>query len=287
MKAKILDGKACATKVKRRVKEEVSTLKSEEGILPHLVTILVGDDLSSKIYLKKKHESCSEVGIESKNIQLPKDSTQDQVIEALDELNRDKEINGILVQLPLPKQISPEKVIETISPTKDVDGLTPYNVWQASYKKDTLLPCTPKGIVNLLQYNGISIAGENAVILGRSNLVGKPLQLLLTNLDATVTLCHSRTKNLTEQTRRADILVAAVGSRPDFIVAADMIKEGAVVVDVGMNMIEGTLCGDVDFAAAAEKASYITPVPGGVGPMTVATLLENVLKATVLQTKRT
>ena len=287
MKAKILDGKACATKVKRRVKEEVSTLKSEEGILPNLVTILVGDDLSSKIYLKKKHESCSEVGIESRSIQLPKDSTQDQVIEVLDELNRNKEINGILVQLPLPKQISPEKVIETISPTKDVDGLTPYNVWQALYKKDTLLPCTPKGIVNLLQYNGISIAGENAVILGRSNLVGKPLQLLLTNLDATVTLCHSSTKNLTEQTRRADILVAAVGSRPDFIVAADMIKEGAVVVDVGMNMIEGTLCGDVDFKAAASKASYITPVPGGVGPMTVATLLENVLKATVLQTKRT
>ena len=278
MKATILDGKACAAEVKSRVKAKVDKLKSE-GIFPVLATVLVGNNPSSKIYLGKKHESCSQVGIKSENIQLPDDSSEAVVVKLVEKLNRDEKIHGILVQLPLPNGIRSHKVIETISPLKDVDGLNPYNIGQITYRRETLIPCTPKGVVTLLEHNNIPIAGQNIVILGRSNLVGKPLQLLLTNLDATVTLCHSKTKKLAEESSRADILVSAVGTRPSFITTADMIKEGAVVIDVGINLVNGKICGDVDFDGVVNKASYITPVPGGVGPMTVATLLENTLIA--------
>lgn len=286
MTAKILDGKACATEIKRRIKEEIKSL-GDESVVPKLVTLLVGDDPSSKLYLRKKHESCKEVGIVSENIHLPEDSTEDEVLNVVNRLNVDEEVTGVLVQLPLPNQISAHRVTETLSPAKDVDGLTPYNIGQITYRKGALLPCTPKGIVTLLKYNDIPITGQDTVIVGRSNLVGKPLQLLLTNLDATVTLCHSKTKNLLEHTINADMLVAAVGTRPHFLVEADAVREGAVVIDVGMNMVNGKLCGDVDFDAVAEKALHITPVPGGIGPMTVATLLENAVLAAALQAKKT
>lgn len=280
----IMDGKALAEEVKARVRIEVNKL-IKSGIKPTLATILVGDDPASISYVKAKHKNCGDVGINSQNYQLPKESSEDDVLRLIERLNNEKDVNGILVQLPLPSHIDSYKVIERINPIKDVDGLHPENLGKIFHKKAELIPCTPKGIMALIEKYGINVKGKNAVIVNRSNLVGKPLYHLLLNNDATVTMCHTKTRNIVDHMRNADILITAVGHRPEFVVTSDMVKEGAVVIDVGMNRVEGKLCGDVDFNSVIEKASYITPVPGGVGPMTVAMLLENTLIATNLQIK--
>ncbi|MCS7115968.1 MAG: bifunctional methylenetetrahydrofolate dehydrogenase/methenyltetrahydrofolate cyclohydrolase FolD [Nitrososphaerota archaeon] len=281
----IMDGKALAEEVKARVRIEVNR-SIKDGIRPTLATILVGDDPASISYVKAKHKSCEDVGIRSQNYHLPKESSEDDILRLIESLNKAKDIHGILVQLPLPSHIDPYKVIEKIDPVKDVDGLHPENLGKLFHKKGDLIPCTPKGIMALLKKYNIEVRGKNAVIVNRSNLVGKPLYHLLVNDDATVTICHTKTRNIVEHMRNADILVTAVGRRPEFVVTSDMVKEGAIVIDVGMNRIEGKLCGDVDFNSVIEKVSYITPVPGGVGPMTVAMLLENTLIAMNLQTRK-
>jgi len=299
MTAKIMDGKKIAEEVKANIKREVDSLRFR-GISPCLATILIGDDPASQTYVRIKHKSCEEVGILSKNLQLPSDAKQEEAIKLIEALNEDPNVHGILIQLPIPGSIDGYELVERIHPEKDVDGLHPYNRGKASYKKCDLIPCTPKGIMVMLAYYKIELQGKHAVIINRSNLVGKPLyglmsnvdplqmlflntDMLLLNSDATVTLCHSKTRNLEEFTRDADILVSAVGRRPEFIITEDMVKDGAVVIDVGVNKIEGKLCGDTDFEKVAQKASYITPVPGGVGPMTVAMLLHNTLIASAKQ----
>jgi len=295
MNARIMDGKKIAEEVKANIKREVDSLRAK-GISPCLATILIGDDPASQTYVRIKHKSCEEVGIVSKNLQLPSDAKQEEAFKLIEALNEDPDVHGILVQLPIPGDIDGYELVERIRPDKDVDGLHPYNTGKVSYKKCDLIPCTPKGIMVMLAYYKIELQGKHAVIINRSNLVGKPLYGLMSNIDplqmlflntdmlflnsdATVTVCHSKTRNLEEFTRDADILVSAVGRRPEFIVAEDMVKDGAVVIDVGSNKVEGKLCGDVDFEKVAQKASYITPVPGGVGPMTVAMLLHNTLIA--------
>ena len=299
MTAKIMDGKKIAEEVKANIKREVDSLRFR-GISPCLATILIGDDPASQTYVRIKHKSCEEVGILSKNLQLPSDAEQEEAIKLIEALNEDPNVHGILIQLPIPGSIDGYELVERIHPEKDVDGLHPYNRGKASYKKCDLIPCTPKGIMVMLAYYKIELQGKHAVIINRSNLVGKPLyglmsnvdplqmlflntDMLLLNSDATVTLCHSKTRNLEEFTRDADILVSAVGRRPEFIITEDMVKDGAVVIDVGVNKIEGKLRGDTDFEKVAQKASYITPVPGGVGPMTVAMLLHNTLIASAKQ----
>jgi len=299
MTAKIMDGKKIAEEVKANIKREVDSLRSR-GVSPCLATILIGDDPASQAYVRLKHKSCEEVGIISKNLQLPSGAEQEEAVELIEALNKDPSVHGILVQLPIPGNIDGYELVERIDPDKDVDGLHPYNTGKASYKKCELIPCTPKGIMVMLAYYKIELQGKHAVIINRSNLVGKPLyglmsnvdplqmlflntDMLLLNSDATVTLCHSKTRNLEEFTRDADILVSAVGRRPEFMITEDMVKDGAVVIDVGVNKIEGKLRGDVDFEKVAQKASYITPVPGGVGPMTVAMLLHNTLIASAKQ----
>jgi len=299
MTAKIMDGKKIAEEVKANIKREVDSLRFR-GISPCLATILIGDDPASQTYVRIKHKSCEEVGILSKNLQLPSDAKQEEAIKLIEALNEDPNVHGILIQLPIPGSIDGYELVERIHPEKDVDGLHPYNRGKASYKKCDLIPCTPKGIMVMLAYYKIELQGKHAVIINRSNLVGKPLyglmsnvdplqmlflntDMLLLNSDATVTLCHSKTRNLEEFTRDADILVSAVGRRPEFIITEDMVKDGAVVIDVGVNKIEGKLRGDTDFEKVAQKASYITPVPGGVGPMTVAMLLHNTLIASAKQ----
>jgi len=299
MTAKIMDGKKIAEEVKANIKREVDSLRSR-GVSPCLATILIGDDPASQIYVRLKHKSCEEVGIVSKNLQLPPNAKQEEVIKLIESLNEDSDVHGILIQLPIPGFIDGYELVERIHPDKDVDGLHPYNSGKASYKKCDLIPCTPKGIMAMLAYYKIDLEGKHAVIINRSNLVGKPLyslmsnvdplqmlflntDILLLNSDATVTVCHSKTRNLPEFTRDADILVSAVGRRQEFIVTQEMVKDGAVVIDVGVSKIEGKLCGDVDFEEVAQKASYITPVPGGVGPMTVAMLLHNTLIASAKQ----
>ena len=299
MNARIMDGKKIAEEVKANIKREVDSLRFR-GISPCLATILIGDDPASQTYVRIKHKSCEEVGILSKNLQLPSDAKQEEAIKLIEALNEDPNVHGILIQLPIPGSIDGYELVERIHPEKDVDGLHPYNRGKASYKKCDLIPCTPKGIMVMLAYYKIELQGKHAVIINRSNLVGKPLyglmsnvdplqmlflntDMLLLNSDATVTLCHSKTRNLEEFTRDADILVSAVGRRPEFIITEDMVKDGAVVIDVGVNKIEGKLRGDTDFEKVAQKASYITPVPGGVGPMTVAMLLHNTLIASAKQ----
>jgi len=301
MTAKIMDGKKIAEEVKAGIKREVDSLRSR-GVSPCLATILIGDDPASQTYVRIKHKSCEEVGIASKNLQLHTDAKQEEVIELIESLNKDSNVHGILIQLPIPGNVDGYELVERIHPDKDVDGLHPYNTGKASYKKCDLIPCTPKGIMVMLAHYKIELQGKHAVIINRSNLVGKPLyslmsnvdplqmlflntDMLLLNSDATVTVCHSKTRNLEEFTQDADILVSAVGRRPEFMITEDMVKDGAVVIDVGVNKIEGKLCGDVDFEKVAQKASYITPVPGGVGPMTVAMLLHNTLIASAKQVK--
>lgn len=274
----ILDGKNLAKKIKSEIKEEVAQLKAKTGKAPGLAIVLVGENPASKIYVNSKIKGCKEIGIESFAHFLPEDVTEEKLLTIIDELNRDERVNGILVQLPLPAHINEQKVIAAIALEKDVDGFKPENLGLLFLNdKRSLHSCTPAGIMRLLDEYKIDLCGLDAVIVGRSNIVGKPLAGLFINRSATVTLCHSRTKNLKEKTRNADVVVMAVGKAK--LLTEDMVKDGAIIVDVGINRTESGLVGDVDFEKVAPKAKYITPVPGGVGPMTVAMLFHNTLKA--------
>ena len=268
-----IDGKAIAASVRAEVAEEVSKLK-EQGITPGMAVVIVGDDPASRIYVNNKKKACAEVGIYSEEYALPADTTQEALTALVKELNGRKDINGILVQSPLPKGLDEKAVVETIDPNKDVDAFHAVNVGKIMIGDFDFLPCTPAGIIELLDRSGVEIEGKHCVVVGRSNIVGKPMAMLLLHRNGTVTICHSRTRNLAEICREADILVAAVG-KANFI-TADMIKPGAAVIDVGMNRDENRkLCGDVDYAEAEKVAGWITPVPGGVGPMTIAMLMKN------------
>ena len=275
--AVILDGKAVSAKVKEEVKEEVEALK-KQGVSVGLAVIIVGNNPASRTYVNNKKKACEAAGIVSEEYALPEETTQEELLALVRELNQKDSINGILCQLPLPKQLDEEAVIAAISEEKDVDAFSAVNVGHIMIGDYSFLPCTPAGIMEILRHYNIDVAGKECVVIGRSNIVGKPMAMLLLHQNGTVTICHSKTKNLKDVTSRADILVAAVGI-PHFV-TADMVKEGAVVIDVGMDRDKnGKLCGDVDFAAVEPKASYITPVPGGVGPMTIATLLKNTVTA--------
>ena len=273
--AKIIDGKAISANVKAQVKAEADKLK-EQGIEIGLAVVIVGNNPASRVYVNNKKKACAEVGFNPYEYALPEETTQEELLDLVKKLNEDDKVNGILVQLPLPEHIDENAVINTIRPEKDVDAFHPENVGHIMIGDFNFLPCTPAGVMEMLAQSGIETEGKDCVVIGRSNIVGKPMAMLLLHKNATVTICHSRTKNLAEICRRADILVAAVG-RAKFV-TADMIKDGAVVIDVGMNRLEsGKLCGDVDYDGCFEKAGYITPVPGGVGPMTIAMLMKNTL----------
>ena len=279
--AKIIDGKAVSQFVKDEVKKEVSAL-GEKGVSVGLAVIIVGNDPASRTYVNNKKKACEATGIISEEYALPEDTTMEELLALIKELNAKKSINGILCQLPLPKHLDEKAVIENIDPIKDVDAFHAVNTGHIMIGDYSFLPCTPAGIMEMLKYYNIEIEGKECVVIGRSNIVGKPMAMLLLQKNGTVTICHSRTKNLKEVTSRADILVVAVGV--PYFVTADMVKDGAVVIDVGMDRNkEGKLCGDVDFAEVEKKASYITPVPGGVGPMTIATLMKNTVTAAKLQ----
>lgn len=282
----IISGKELSAKLKAEMAERVATFPAEYGRVPHLVVILVGEDPGSVSYVKGKAKASAEVGIRNTTIRRPDTITEDELQGMIAELNADDGVDGILVQLPLPKHIDEDKIIAAIDKSKDVDGFHPLNVAALWQKQPCTLPCTPKGIIKMLKSAGVEISGREAVVIGRSNIVGLPVSKLLLDENATVTIAHSRTKNLGEVTRRADILVVAIG-RPKFV-KADMVKEGAVVIDVGVNRDPetGKLCGDVDFAAIEPKASVITPVPGGVGPMTICCLMENTIECFLRRIKR-
>lgn len=274
MPATIIDGKALAAKVKENVRERAAKL----SVRPGLAVIIVGDNPASRVYVNGKKKDCEECGFYSEEHALPGDSTQEELLELIDRLNQREDIDGILVQLPLPGQFNEQEVLRAIRPDKDVDCFHPYNVGKLMIGEDGFLPCTPAGVMRMLEEYGVDVAGKHCVVVGRSNIVGKPQAILMLRKHATVTICHSRTADLAEQCRKADILVAAVGKTG--LITADMIKEGAVVIDVAMNRNDqGKLCGDVCYDQVACKASYITPVPGGVGPMTRAMLMENTLYA--------
>ena len=277
MPATVIDGKALAAATKAEAAEKVKALKAQ-GINPCLAVILVGENPASQVYVRGKINDCAQCGIESRSINLPADTTQDALLALIAELNGRDDVDGILLQLPLPGQLSASACLLAIDPAKDVDGFHPLNVAALWQKQPCTLPCTPKGILKMLRAAGVEIAGKEAVVIGRSNIVGLPVSKLLLDANATVTMAHSRTRNLGEVTRRADILVVAIG-RPKFV-TADMVRDGAVVIDVGVNRDPetGKLCGDVDFAAIEPKASVITPVPGGVGPMTICCLMENTIE---------
>lgn len=275
--AKIIDGKAVSAKVKDQVRKEAEVLK-QKGIEIGLAVVIVGDNPASRVYVNNKKKACAEVGFTSYEYALPEETTEAELLELVKKLNNDDRVNGILVQLPLPKQINENAVINAIRPDKDVDAFHPENVGHIMIGDFSFLPCTPAGVMELIAETGVDVCGKNCVVIGRSNIVGKPMAMLLLHKNGTVTICHSRTKNLAEICSKADILVAAVGKAG--FVTPDMVKEGAVVIDVGMNRnAEGKLCGDVDYAACFDKAGYITPVPGGVGPMTIAMLMRNTLTA--------
>ena len=279
--AKIIDGKAVSASVKEAVAKEAAALK-EKGILVGLAVVIVGNDPASRVYVNNKKKACAACGIESYEYALPEETTEEELLALVEKLNGDPAVNGILVQLPLPRQIDEHRIIEAISPKKDVDAFHAVNVGQIMIGDFDFLPCTPSGCMDLIDSTGVPVEGKRCVVIGRSNIVGKPMAMLLLHRNGTVTICHSKTKNLKEICREADILVAAVG-RPNFV-TADMVKEGAVVIDVGMNRLEnGKLCGDVDFEGVSKVAGWITPVPGGVGPMTIATLMRNTLTAAKLQ----
>ena len=279
--AKIIDGKVVSAEIKQKVAAGVAEL-NQQGIESCLAVILVGDDPASRVYVNNKKKACEVCGIRSLEYKLPAETTQEELLELIHKLNQDVTVNGILVQLPLPRHISEDAVIATIDPAKDVDAFHPVNVGKIMQGTCQLLPCTPAGIMELIASTKIPVAGKDCVVIGRSNIVGKPMAMLLLHKNGTVTICHSKTKDLKEKCKSADILVAAVGI-PNFV-TADMVKEGAVVIDVGINrMDDGSLCGDVDFAAVSEVAGAITPVPGGVGPMTIAMLMNNTLIATKAQ----
>lgn len=275
--AVIIDGKALSVKLKNDMKLKVEELK-KSGINPCLAVIIVGDNPASRVYVNNKKKSCEELGIKSLEFALAAETTEEELLKIIDDLNKDVDVDGILCQLPLPSHICEKNVINSISPEKDVDAFHPENVGHIMIGDYTFLPCTPAGVMEMLKEYEIDVAGKNCVVVGRSNIVGKPMTMLLLKENATVTVCHSRTKDLPSVTREADVLVSAVG-KPGLI-TADMVKEGAVVIDVAINRLEsGKLCGDVDFENVKEKASYITPVPGGVGPMTIATLMKNTVTA--------
>ncbi|HAV42982.1 TPA: bifunctional methylenetetrahydrofolate dehydrogenase/methenyltetrahydrofolate cyclohydrolase FolD [bacterium] len=284
MAAKIISGNEVGEKIREELKEEINSLKGK-GVTPGLATVLVGDDPASQVYVRNKGRACEKLGIYSEQHNLPRDTEETKLLELIAGLNEDPKIHGILVQLPLPKHIDESKVLYAIDPSKDVDGFHPTNVglffteknFEDMIGKQLFLPCTPHGCIELLQRSGVELSGKDAVILGRSNIVGKPVALLLMANNATVTICHSRTKDLDKICQKADVLVAAIG-KPKFV-KADMVKEGVVVIDVGINRTEEGLVGDVDFEAVKEKASMITPVPGGVGPMTITMLLANTVKS--------
>jgi methylenetetrahydrofolate dehydrogenase (NADP+)/methenyltetrahydrofolate cyclohydrolase len=275
--AEIIDGKAVAAAVRERVAGEVSTFVAERGRAPTLATVLVGEDPASEIYIRNKRRACEEVGIGSIHHGLAAETSEEDLLDLVAGLGLDDSVDGILVQLPVPDQIDPDRVVATIDPGKDVDGLTPFNAGLLAHGTPGLTPCTPAGVIELLRSRAVALEGAEAVVVGRSKLVGVPVARLLLDANATVTVCHSRTRDLPAVCRRADVLVAAVGVPR--LIGADAVKPGAVVIDVGMNRTEDGLCGDVDFEAAAEVASAITPVPGGVGPMTIAMLLVNTLAA--------
>ena len=279
---KILDGKAFANLLGQNLKEKVKKLK-DEGITPHFCVINIGDDPASKIYVRTKKRRAEKMGIIQDIYQMSADTKQEEALALIDKLNADPAINGLMVQLPAPKQIDADALLERIDPNKDVDGLTPANIGHLWMGNHFVEPATAEGIIVLLKHYEIPLEGKNVVIIGRSNIVGKPLAALMLEQNATVTIAHSRTKNLGEITKKADVLVSATGQA--FLVKADMVKDGAVVVDVGMNHVDGKLVGDVDFDKVKEKTSYITPVPGGVGPLTVQFLMEAVVKLTRRQNK--
>ncbi|MES9859670.1 MAG: bifunctional methylenetetrahydrofolate dehydrogenase/methenyltetrahydrofolate cyclohydrolase FolD [Candidatus Thiodiazotropha sp. LLP2] len=281
MSAELLDGKAIAAELRAKIKAGVDNRIAAGLRRPGLAVVLVGENPASQVYVRNKRKSCEEVGFHSQSFDLPIDTSQADLLKIIDKLNDDESIDGILVQLPLPDQIDEEAVIERILPTKDVDGFHPYNVGRLALRMPILSPCTPRGVMTMLDHTGQKLEGLDAVIIGQSNIVGRPMALELLAARCTITVCHSRTKDLAGKARSADILVAAVG-RPEFV-PGDWVKEGAIVIDVGINRTdEGKLVGDVAFEAAKERASWITPVPGGVGPMTIATLLENTLQAAEL-----
>lgn len=273
---KLIDGKIISAAVKERVKSGVAELNAK-GITVGLAVIIVGEDPASKIYVANKKKACESLGIISEEYALPAETTEAELLELVDRLNNDKKINGILCQLPLPRHLDEKLIINSILPEKDVDAFHPHNVGRIMIGDYDFVPCTPAGIMEMLAYEGIDPAGKACVVIGRSNIVGKPMAMLLLHKNGTVTVCHSKTENLKEICRGADILVAAVG-RAKFV-TADMVKDGAVVIDVGMNRVDGKLYGDVDFDAVKDKVSAITPVPGGVGPMTIAMLMQNTLTA--------
>jgi methylenetetrahydrofolate dehydrogenase (NADP+) / methenyltetrahydrofolate cyclohydrolase len=280
--ATIMDGRALASEVRQTLAEETAYMK-KVGVEPVLATILVGDDPASKVYLGSKHKAAEEIGIKSENFRLPGTASEDDLVTLIRRLNSDKSVNGILLQLPLPSHLDGRKMIEQISPEKDADGLTSANMGLLMYGQASLMPCTPRGVMELLHHYKIPIAGARAVIINRSTLVGKPLLHMLLSEDATVTVCHSKSRDLLSITRQADILVTAVGRRPPFTLTREMVKDQVVVIDVAMNRVGGKLLGDADFDSISKKASYITPVPGGVGPMTVVMLMENTLIAAAKQ----
>ena len=290
MSARLLEGKVFAGQFKEDAKTRADRLEEKYGVRPGLAVIIVGHDPASEVYVRNKHKACEELGIYSEVIEMPEESTKEEILARIDSLNKDSKIHGILVQLPLPKALRPAEaeILDSIDPVKDVDGFHPVNVGRMVKGEEALLPCTPHGCLKMLEMAGIPIEGKKAVVVGRSNIVGKPMLHLLLTKNATVTVCHSRTENLPAVTREADILVAAVG-RPRFI-TAEMVKEGATVIDVGINRLpaaepgaKGKLVGDVDFEAVKEVAGAITPVPGGVGLLTVAMLMENVVQAAEMQ----
>ena len=276
--AKIIDGKAISAAVRAEIKENTAALKAETGVCPGLAVVIVGTDPASQVYVRNKRRACEEVGFYSEAYELPESTTQDELEALVDKLNADPNIDGILVQLPLPRHLDEHAILLRIDPKKDVDAFHPYNVGRIMIGDYAFLPCTPAGVMELLRRSGIDCTGKECVVVGRSNIVGKPMSMLLLQANGTVTMCHSRTRDLSEVTRRADILVVAIG-KADFI-TGDMVKEGVVVMDVGMNRrADGKLTGDVDFDTVEPKASYITPVPGGVGPMTITMLMQNTLTA--------
>jgi methylenetetrahydrofolate dehydrogenase (NADP+)/methenyltetrahydrofolate cyclohydrolase len=284
MSAKIISGKEVSVAVKERVKAEADIFTATTGIVPGLAVIIVGEDPASQIYVRNKHKSCADMGFKSFQYALPETTTESELLELIGKLNTDKDVHGILVQMPLPKGINENAVINAINPEKDVDAFHPENVGHIMIGDYSFLPGTPAGVMELLASENIDITGKKCVVIGRSNIVGKPMAMLLLHKHGTVTICHSRTKDLPAITREADILVAAIGKLG--FVTADMVKEGAVVIDVGINRTpEGKVRGDVDYEAVAEKAGYITPVPGGVGPMTIAMLMQNTLTAAKLSIK--
>ena len=276
MAAKILDGAAMALEVEKELKQRVDALR-EKNVVPGLCVILVGNDPASQTYVANKEKACARLGIHSQTLRMGAETTQAELEASIERANEDEAIHGILVQLPLPAYLDEHRALALIRPEKDVDGFHAVNMGRLARGEECVVACTPKGALHMLKAAGVPIAGKNAVVIGRSNIVGKPMALLLLQENATVTICHSRTENLAEYTRRADILVAAVG-KPRFV-TADMVKEGAAVLDVGINRVDGKLCGDVDFETVKEKAGWISPVPGGVGKMTIAMLMENTVSA--------